>query len=222
MAGQIESINIKEEAERRYLNYALSVITSRALPDVRDGLKPVQRRILYAMRMEGYRADGRTRKCVGVTGEVTKSYHPHGEDPVYEALVRMSQEWVMRYPLIHGEGNFGSVDGDPPAARRYTNASFSPGRRVDGGDRAGDGRLPPQFRRREDGADRFAGSVSSALSQRSLRIAVGMATSIPPHNLGELIKACLLLIDEPESTTAQLVNLQRGRSAALTFLSAEE
>jgi DNA gyrase subunit A len=211
MAGQIESINIKEEAERRYLNYALSVITSRALPDVRDGLKPVQRRILYAMRMEGYRADGRTRKCVGVTGEVTKSYHPHGEDPVYEALVRMSQDWVMRYPLIHGEGNFGSVDGDPPAARRYTECKLLPlaeelmaeieQETVD---------FRPNFDGEKTEPIVLPAQFPQLLTNGAAGIAVGMATCIPPHNLGELIKACLVLIDDPEATTAQLVNLHKG------------
>ncbi|MBX9656642.1 DNA topoisomerase 4 subunit A [bacterium] len=211
MIEQIETVNIKEEAERRYLNYALSVVTSRALPDVRDGLKPVQRRILFAMRQEGYRADGRTRKCVGVTGEVTKSYHPHGDDPVYEALVRMAQDFVMRYPLIHGEGNFGSVDGDPPAARRYTECKLLPiaeelmteidQNTVDfrpnfDGEKTEPVVLPAQF--------------PQLLANGSQGIAVGMATNIPPHNIGELIKACLILIDEPEATTAQLVNLQRG------------
>jgi DNA gyrase subunit A len=211
MAGQIESINIKEEAERRYLNYALSVITSRALPDVRDGLKPVQRRILYAMRMEGYRADGRTRKCVGVTGEVTKSYHPHGEDPVYEALVRMSQEWVMRYPLVHGEGNFGSVDGDPPAARRYTECKLLP---VAEELMAEIEQETVDFRPNFDGEKVepiiLPAQFPQLLANGASGIAVGMATSIPPHNLGELIKACLLLIDDAEVTTAQLVNLHKG------------
>ena len=211
MTEQIETVNIKEEAERRYLNYALSVVTSRALPDVRDGLKPVQRRILYAMRQENYRADGRTRKCVGVTGEVTKSYHPHGDDPVYEVLVRMAQDFVMRYPLIHGEGNFGSVDGDPPAARRYTECKLLPiseelmteieQNTVD---------FRPNFDGEKTEPVVLPAQYPQLLANGSQGIAVGMATNIPPHNLGELIKACLVLIDEPEATTAQLVNLQRG------------
>lgn len=206
-----QAINISEETRRRYLNYALSVISSRALPDVRDGLKPVQRRILYAMRMEGYRADGRSRKCVGVTGEVTKSYHPHGEEAVYDALVRMSQDFVMRSPLIHGEGNFGSVDGDPPAAKRYTECKLMP--------------LAEQlmeelsqetvpFRPNFDGEKTepvvLPARFPQLLANGSQGIAVGMATNIPPHNLGELIKGCLALIDDRELTYANLVNLRSG------------
>jgi DNA gyrase subunit A len=211
MPEQIETINIKEEAERRYLNYALSVITSRALPDVRDGLKPVQRRILYAMRLEGYRADGRTRKCAGVIGEVTKSFHPHGEGPVYEALVRMAQDFVMRYPLVHGEGNFGSVDGDPPAAQRYTECKLLPlaeelmaeidqetvdHRNTFDGEKTEPIVLPAQY--------------PQILANGSQGIAVGMATSIPPHNLGELIRACILVLDDPDVTVAKLVSIKNG------------
>ena len=133
MSEIIETINLSEESRRRYLNYALSVITSRALPDARDGLKPVQRRILYTMKLEGYRAEGRTRKCAKISGAVTGSFHPHGTQAVYDALVRLAQDFSYRYPLVHGEGNFGSVDGDPPAAeaihRMQTDAVV---RRTDG------------------------------------------------------------------------------------------
>lgn len=211
MSEVIEPINISEETKRRYLNYALSVITSRALPDVRDGLKPVQRRILYAMRQEGYRSDGRTRKCVGVSGEVTKSYHPHGNQPVYDALVRMAQDFTLRYPLVHGEGNFGSVDGDPPAAERYTECKLMPiaeqmmeelaQQTVD---------MRPNFDGEKTEPVVLPAKFPQLLANGASGIAVGMATNIPPHNLGELIKACLVLIDNPDATTAQLVNIHRG------------
>src|SRR6266699_1687262 len=126
MAETIQPISLSQETRRRYLNYALSVITSRALPDVRDGLKPVQRRILYTMHHDLHlHADGRPRKCAKIVGEVMGNYHPHGDSAIYEALVRLAQDFVMRAPLVHGQGNFGSVDGDPPAAARYTEAKLA-------------------------------------------------------------------------------------------------
>lgn len=211
MVEQIEAIDIKYETERRYLNYALSVITSRALPDVRDGLKPVQRRILYAMLLEGYRADSRPRKCVGVVGEVVKSYHPHSPDAVYDALVRMAQDWVMRHPLVQGEGNFGSVDGDPPAAERYTECRLTPiaeelmeelaQETVD---------VRPNFDGEKTEPVVLPARFPQLLANGAQGIAVGMATNIPPHNVGELVKACLVLLDDPNATTAQIVNLARG------------
>src|SRR5262249_30128165 len=127
MPENVLPVSITQETRRRYLNYALSVITSRALPDVRDGLKPVQRRILYTMYHDLHlHADGRPRKCAKIIGDVTGNYHPHGNDPAYEALVRMAQDFVMRMPLVDGQGNFGSVDGDAPAAYRYTEAKLAP------------------------------------------------------------------------------------------------
>src|SRR5437868_2654501 len=126
MAETIESRTLREETEERYLTYAMSVIMARALPDVRDGLKPVQRRILYTMYHELHLTfDGRPRKCAKIIGDVTGNYHPHGDDAAYEALVRLAQDWVMRVPLVQGQGNFGSVEGDEPAARRYTEAKLS-------------------------------------------------------------------------------------------------
>src|SRR5436309_9057615 len=126
MAEMIQPVSIVEETRHRYLHYALSVISSRALPDVRDGLKPVQRRILYTMYHDlRLLADGRPAKCAKITGAVTGNYHPHGTVPAYDALVRLTQDWVMRLPLVLGQGNFGSVDGDPPAAERYTEAKLS-------------------------------------------------------------------------------------------------
>lgn len=207
----IEPINISDETKRRYLNYALSVITSRALPDVRDGLKPVQRRLLYAMRQEGYAANGRSRKCAGVIGEVVKSYHPHSPDAAYDALIRMAQDFTLRYPLVHGEGNFGSVDGDPPAAMRYTECKLMPRAEelmeelaqatVD---------MRPNFDGEKMEPVVLPARFPHLLANGSSGIAVGMATNIPPHNLGELIKACLLLIDDANVSTAQLVNIHRG------------
>src|SRR5215475_10653399 len=126
MAETIEPVSLRVETEERYLNYAMSVITARALPDVRDGLKPVQRRILYTMYHDlRLTFDGRPRKCAKIVGDVTGNYHPHGTSAAYEALVRMAQSWVLRAPLVHGQGNFGSVDGDTPAAERYTEAKLS-------------------------------------------------------------------------------------------------
>src|SRR5689334_15620709 len=126
MAESIQTVVLREETERRYLDYAVSVIMSRALPDVRDGLKPVQRRILYTMYHDLHLTfDGQPRKCAKIVGDVTGNYHPHGTAPAYEALVRMAQDWVLRVPLVHGQGNFGSVDGDPPAAERYTEAKLT-------------------------------------------------------------------------------------------------
>src|SRR5919204_6396355 len=126
MAETITPVTLRRETEERYLTYAMSVITSRALPDVRDGLKPVQRRILYTMYHDlRLTYDGRPNKCAKITGAVTGNYHPHGTVPAYEALVRLTQDWVMRLPLVHGQGNFGSVDGDPPAAERYTEVKLA-------------------------------------------------------------------------------------------------
>src|SRR5436309_11549390 len=212
MAETIQPASISEETRHRYLNYALSVITSRALPDVRDGLKPVQRRILYTMYHELHlHADGRPATCARIAGEVTGKYHPHGTVPAYEALVRLAQDFVMRMPLVHGQGNFGSVDGDAPAAERYTEAKLRElaeylmaelrQRTVEmrpnyDGTREEPAVLPAQF--------------PHLLVNGSAGIAVGLATNIPPHNLGEVIKAAVHLIDDPEASTAELLNRVKG------------
>lgn len=212
MAETIHPVAITEETRRRYLNYALSVITSRALPDVRDGLKPVQRRILYTMYHDLHLDfDGRARKCAQIVGEVMGKYHPHGDSAIYDALVRMAQPFVMRATLVHGQGNFGSVDGDPPAAYRYTEAKLSAiaghllselrqetveMRPTYDGERLEPGVLPAQF--------------PNLLVNGASGIAVGLATNIPPHNLGEVIRAAVHLIDDPEATTAHLLDRIKG------------
>jgi DNA gyrase subunit A len=212
MAETIQPASIVEETRHRYLHYALSVITSRALPDVRDGLKPVQRRILYTMYHDLHlHADGRTRKCAKIVGDVTGNYHPHGGAAAYEALVRLAQNFVMRVPLVDGEGNFGSVDGDPPAADRYTLAKLT----------AVADRLMAELRQRTvDMRPNYEGTCEepvvlpaqfpNLLVNGVSGIAVGMATNIPPHNLGSVIDACVLMIEEPEATTAQLLDRVKG------------
>ncbi len=212
MPENIQSASITEEIRHRYLNYALSVITSRALPDVRDGLKPVQRRILYTMYHELHlHPDGRPAKCARIDGEVTGKYHPHGTIPAYEALVRMAQDFVMRMPLVHGQGNFGSVDGDPPAQERYPEAKLT----------ALAEHLMNELRQRTvDMRPNYDGTLEeptvlpaqfpNLLVNGASGIAVGMATNIPPHNLGEVSKASVHLIDHPDATTAQLLDRIKG------------
>src|SRR5262245_15920593 len=212
MAETIQSTSITEETRRRDLTYALSVITSRALPDVRDGLKPVQRRILYCMHHElQLHADRRPAKCARISGDVTGKFHPHGTAACYEALVRLSQNWVMREPLVDGHGNFGSVDGDSPAAERYTEAKLMPiaehlmaelrqqtvpMRTTYDGTRDEPTVLPAQF--------------PNVLVNGSAGIAVGMATNMPPHNLGDVIAAAIHMIDNPDASTANLLDKLKG------------
>ena len=205
-------VSLDQETQRRYLNYALSVITSRALPDVRDGLKPVQRRILYAMyHDQRLYPDAKFRKCASVVGDVLGKYHPHGDSSVYEALVRMAQDFSLRYPLIDGHGNFGSQDGDAPAAYRYTECKLRPSAIALLGEL---GQATVDFRPTFDGV-RFEPIVLPAqlpnlLLNGTQGIAVGMATAIPPHNGGELLDACLALIDEPTLDTRALLRYVRG------------
>ena len=209
----IPDTSLAREAERRYLTYALSVITSRALPDVRDGLKPVQRRILYAMLGDlGLRPDGRYRKSAAVVGEVMGKYHPHGDQALYDAMVRMAQPFVMRAPLIDGQGNFGSPDGDSAAAMRYTEARLRPlamellselGKETVA--------FRPNYDSTREEPVVLPARFPNLLVNGSYGIAVGMATSIPPHNLGEIIDACIAIIDErAEVTTAKLLKHVKG------------
>ncbi len=203
---QISPVSLREAAQDRYLNYSLSVITSRALPDVRDGLKPVQRRILFAMNQLGITADAKPRKCMFVCGNVTGNYHPHGDISVYDALVRMAQPWAMREPLIDGIGNFGSIDGDNPAAPRYTECRMTGVASEllrDLGSQIVPHKANYDNTRQEPVV--LPSRIPNVLVNGSTGIAVGMATNIPPHNLGEVCRALLKLLNDPEIKDYQLV-----------------
>src|SRR4051794_1024842 len=203
----VEEISLAEATRTRYLNYALSVITSRALPDVRDGLKPVQRRILYAMWHDLHvAADGRFMKCAAVVGEVMKSYHPHGDQSIYDALVRMAQPFSLRHTLVEGYGNFGSIDGDPPAAMRYTECRLTPIAQellAELRDRTVD--LRPNYAATTVEPIVLPARFPNLLVNGASGIAVGMATSIPPHNLGEVCAALLALLDDREQPPEELI-----------------
>ncbi len=201
-----EPVGLGAAAQSRYLNYSLSVITSRALPDVRDGLKPVQRRILYVMWQERLFPDAKPRKCAGVVGSALRDYHPHGDSALYDALVRLAQPWVMRHRLVDGHGNFGSIDGDNAAAYRYTEcrlAPLSPALLDDIGRNVVDTR--PNYDNTKTEPVVLPARVPLLLVNGSSGIAVGMATNIPPHNLGEVTRACLKLLADPEIKDFQLV-----------------
>ena len=210
-APQHEPVNIEDEMRKSYLDYAMSVIIGRALPDVRDGLKPVHRRILYAMYKEGITSDKRYTKCAGVVGEVIKKYHPHGDSAVYDTLVRMAQGFNMRYPLIDGQGNFGSVDGDPAAAYRYTECRLShiaeelladiEKETVD---------FTPNFDESTEEPLVLPTRVPNLLVNGSDGIAVGMATKIPPHNLNEIIEAAILLVSKPSTSMDEILKIVPG------------
>ena len=209
--GGTDAVALHDAAQTRYLNYALSVITSRALPDVRDGLKPVQRRILYTMWQQNLTADTRHRKCAKVVGDVMGSYHPHGDAALYEALVRMAQPFSLRYPLVDGSGNFGSLDGDSAAAMRYTECRLA--RISDQMLEEIDQQTVP-FRPNYDGTRTepvvLPARIPNLLVNGATGIAVGMATNIPPHNLGEICTALIKLLDNPDLTSAQLCRYVKG------------
>src|SRR6202795_3415942 len=204
-------LNIEDDMRQSYLDYAMSVNIGRALPDVRDGLKPVHRRILYAMFREGLLSSRRYSKCAGVVGEVLKRYHPHGDSAVYDSLVRMAQTFSMRYPLIDGQGNFGSIDGDSAAAYRYTECRLT---------RLAERMLADIDKDTVDFADNFDGSdkepevlpsqFPNLLVNGSDGIAVGMATNIPPHNLGEVCDALLKLIAKPDTSLTEILDIVPG------------
>jgi DNA gyrase subunit A len=209
--GEIQLISIEDEMKRSYLDYAMSVIVSRALPDARDGLKPVHRRILYSMHEAGYTHNKPYRKSARVVGDVIGKYHPHGDQSVYDALVRMAQEFSMRVPLVDGQGNFGSVDGDPPAAMRYTEVRMT---------RAAEALLEdidldtvdfqPNYDSQDEEPVVIPARIPNLLVNGSSGIAVGMATNIPPHNLGEVVDGCLAYIADPDIGIEQLVDIVPG------------
>ncbi len=203
--------NISTEMREAYLDYAMSVITSRALPDVRDGLKPVHRRILYAMHRMGLTPGSRFRKSATVVGEVLGKYHPHGDASVYDAMTKMAQDFAMRYPLVLGQGNFGSIDGDSPAAMRYTEAKMAPMATEILRDLEKD---TVNWRPNYDGSlkepEVLPAAVPNILLNGTLGIAVGMATSIPPHNLGEICRALVHLIEHPDATVEDLMEHING------------
>ena len=202
------SRNVEKEMKESFLRYAMSVITSRALPDVRDGLKPSQRRVLYAMRQLNLGPASKHRKCAKICGDTSGDYHPHGETVIYPTLVRMAQDWVMRYRLIEGQGNFGSVDGDPPAAMRYTEARLTSASVALMADLEKETvSYVPNYDETRKEPTVFPSMIPNLLCNGSSGIAVGMATSIPPHNLGEVSDVTVLLLDNPEATTEDILKL---------------
>jgi len=210
-ALHIQPVNIEDEMRKSYLDYSMSVIIGRALPDVRDGLKPVHRRILYTMQQMGLQPNRATRKCARIVGDVMGKYHPHGNLAVYDALVRLAQTWSMRYPLIFGQGNFGSVDGDPPAADRYTEAKLA---QVATALLEDLDKETVDFRPNYDGSevepDVLPTRIPNLLINGSDGIAVGMATKIPPHNLTEIVDATITLINDPNAQLAEILKFVQG------------
>ena len=210
-AGNIHPVNIEEEMRKSYLDYSMSVIIGRALPDVRDGLKPVHRRILYTMQQMGLQPNRATRKCARIVGDVMGKYHPHGNLAVYDALVRLAQTWSLRYPLIFGQGNFGSVDGDPPAADRYTEAKLaqvSTALLEDLDKETVD--FHPNYDGSEVEPDVLPARIPNLLLNGSDGIAVGMATKIPPHNLTEIVDATITLVNNPNAQLADILKIVKG------------
>ena len=209
--SDIRPVSILDEMKRSYLDYAMSVIVARALPDARDGLKPVHRRILYSMYEQGHTPEKKYVKSARVVGDVIGKYHPHGDQSIYDAMVRMAQDFSMRVPLIDGQGNFGSVDGDPPAAYRYTEARLTRSALEVLGDIDKD---TVDFQPNYDGSEKepsvLPAKFPNLLVNGAGGIAVGMATNIPPHNLGEVIDACTALIDDPALTIDDLINIVPG------------
>src|SRR6476661_4091215 len=209
--SDVRPVSISDEMKRSYLDYAMSVIVARALPDARDGLKPVHRRILYSMHEQGHLPDRKYVKSARVVGDVMGKYHPHGDSAIYDALVRMAQNFSMRLPLIDGQGNFGSVDGDPPAAMRYTECRLArPAMSLlDDIDKD-----TVDFQENYDGSEKepvvLPARFPNLLVNGAGGIAVGMATNIPPHNLGEVIDAAIAFINDPEITVEGLMEYIQG------------
>ena len=211
ITGKIQQREIVQELKESYIDYAMSVIVARALPDVRDGFKPVHRKILFAMNELGLGAAAKFRKSAAVTGDVLAKYHPHGDVAVYESMVRMAQDFSMRYPLINGQGNWGSVDGDSAAAMRYTECKLT---------KIGDLMLQDIEKNTVNFTDNYDGTrkepvvlpspVPQLLLNGTLGIAVGMATNIPPHNLKEVLEASIYLLDTPKAETEDLFQFIQG------------
>ncbi len=210
-AADIERVRIEDEMEQSYIDYAMSVIAGRALPDVRDGLKPVQRRVLYAMHEEGITAGGGHRKSSSVVGDTMGNYHPHGGDAIYDTLVRMAQDFSLRYPLVDGQGNFGSMDGDPPAAMRYTEARMdSIAEELLEDIEADTVDFVSNYDDRLEEPEVLPAAFPNLLVNGSSGIAVGMSTNIPPHNLGEVVDATIHLLENPDCTVADLMEHVKG------------
>ena len=210
-ALNIQPVNIEEEMKKSYLDYSMSVIIGRALPDVRDGLKPVHRRILYTMQQMGLAPNKSTRKCARIVGDVMGKYHPHGNLAVYDALVRLAQPFAMRYPLVDGQGNFGSVDGDPPAADRYTEAKLTRVATALLEDLDKDTvDMRPNYDGNEIEPDVLPARIPNLLVNGSDGIAVGMATKIPPHNLTEIVDATITLVNSPDAQLAEILKFVQG------------
>src|ERR1700716_633659 len=209
--GSVLAKSLLEEMQTSYMDYAMSVIISRALPEVRDGLKPVQRRILYAMNGAGATSGTRYKKCAAFVGDVLKLYHPHSDTAVYDALVRMAQPFSLRYPLVAGQGTFGSVDGDPPAAMRYTEARLTAAAMEMLADLDMDTvDMVANYDGTREEPSVLPGRFPNLLCNGSSGIAVGMATNMPPHNLGEVVDALHHLIDNPEATIDDLLQFIKG------------
>src|SRR5580698_3434573 len=210
-AKELLSVDLEDEMQRSYLDYAMSVIVGRALPDARDGLKPVHRRVLHAMRELGNEYNKPYKKSARVVGDVIGKYHPHGDTAVYDTIVRMAQHFSMRYVLVDGQGNFGSVDGDAPAAMRYTEVRMS---RIAHELMADIDRetvdFVPNYDESETEPSVLPTRIPNLLVNGSSGIAVGMATNIPPHNLGEIVRACIALIENPELGLAELMQIVPG------------
>ena len=210
-AKEILPINIEDELKQSFLSYAYSVIHSRALPDVRDGLKPVHRRILFAMHILRNTYRQPYKKSARVVGDVIGKYHPHGDSAVYEAMVRMAQDFSMRYMLVEGQGNFGSIDGDSPAAMRYTEVRMAKITDMILNDLDKDTvSFSPNYDGSEQIPDVMPTRIPALLVNGSSGIAVGMATNVPPHNLTEVLNACLLLLDNPKASIDDIIQIITG------------
>src|SRR5678809_480341 len=209
--NRIIPVNIEEQMKTAYIDYSMSVIVGRALPDVRDGLKPVHRRILHAMRELKLDPDGAYKKCARVVGDVIGKFHPHGDQAVYDALVRLAQDFAQRYPLVDGQGNFGNIDGDNAAAYRYTEARLTPvATQLMAGLDEGTVEFRATYNGEEEEPEVFPGLFPNLLANGASGIAVGMATSIPPHNAGELIDAAVKLIERKRLDDRELMETVRG------------